>query len=232
MKLLALDTSSAACSVALTVDGKTSDRHVTEHREHTRLLIPMIRELLEESTTSPEDLDALVLGNGPGSFIGLRIAASVAQGLAHGAGLDIVPVSSMAAVAAEVFSKQAADIVVVAQDARMQQVYLASYRLDALGLPVVDSAERIATQAEIPELERGDGSHRVAAGAGWQRYPDLLAANRGRLDAVSDVEHPAARYLLPLGAALYRDGAAIAPQDVVPAYLRHTVATPPEATRP
>ena len=100
MKLLALDTSSLACSVALEVDGTVIDRHEEQARAHTRLIMPMIRDQLEETSIRPEDLDAIVLGNGPGSFIGMRIAASVAQGLAHGAGLGIVPVSSLAAVAA------------------------------------------------------------------------------------------------------------------------------------
>ena len=101
MNQLALDTSSLSCSVAINVGDKLFERHEEQAREHTRLLMPMIREVIEEAGVSLTDLDSIVLGNGPGSFIGLRIAASVAQGLAHGAGLKIVPVSSLAAVAAE-----------------------------------------------------------------------------------------------------------------------------------
>jgi tRNA threonylcarbamoyladenosine biosynthesis protein TsaB len=92
MKLLALDTSSIACSVALQVDEVVTERHEEQAREHTRLLLPMIRSLMEESKIELNELDAIVLGNGPGSFIGMRIAASVAQGLAHGSGLNNVPV--------------------------------------------------------------------------------------------------------------------------------------------
>ncbi len=96
MKLLAVDTSSLACSVALLVDETVSERHEEQAREHTRLLVPMMRELLHESGVHSEDLDAIVLGNGPGSFIGMRIAASVAQGLAFGSATKIAPVSSLA----------------------------------------------------------------------------------------------------------------------------------------
>ena len=85
----------------------------------------MIRGVLDEAgVPNSRDLDAIVLGNGPGSFIGMRIAASVAQGLAYGAGLNIVPVSSLAAVAAEVMAETGADRVIVAQDAHMNEVYL------------------------------------------------------------------------------------------------------------
>ena len=96
MNLLALDTSSIACSVAVRSDGRIFKQHEEQPREHTRLLMPMIRSVLFDAEVDLSDLDGIVLGNGPGSFIGMRIAASVAQGLAFGAGLKIAPVSSMA----------------------------------------------------------------------------------------------------------------------------------------
>jgi tRNA threonylcarbamoyl adenosine modification protein YeaZ len=127
MNLLALDTSSIACSVALEIDGKIIDRHEEQAREHTRLLMPMIRDVFEEAAKSPADLDAIVLGNGPGSFIGMRIAASVAQGLAFGSELRIVPVSSLLAVAAAAMHDDNARFVAVCQDAHMNEVYLGLY---------------------------------------------------------------------------------------------------------
>ena len=136
MRLLALDTSSLACSVALQFDEELVARHEEQAREHTKLLVPMIRSVLDDIGTRLADLDAIVLGNGPGSFIGMRIAASVAQGLAFGAGLGIVPVSSLAAVAAEVLNRGDADEVAVAQDAHMNEVYLGIYRHGEGGMPV------------------------------------------------------------------------------------------------
>ena len=124
MNLLALDTSSNACSVALQVGDSIFEKHVVEPREHTKILVPMIEALLREADTRLSELDAVVLGNGPGSFIGMRIGASVAQGICHGAGKKIVPVSSLAAVAAEVICEHDAQNVLVAQDARMHEVYL------------------------------------------------------------------------------------------------------------
>ena len=232
MRLLALDTSSLACSVALTVDGDLAERHATAAREHTRLLLPMIKALFEEAGLSPDDLDAIVLGNGPGSFIGLRIAASVAQGIAYAAELDIVPVSSMAAIAGQVMTESAAAEVVVAQDAHVGEVYLGGFRRGAGDLPEVWIDERLQPPAPIAELATGTGQGRVAAGYGWQQYPEFLDANRTDLDGVSEVHYPAARHLLPFGERRLREGGGIAPQDVVPTYLRETVASPRPGTRP
>lgn len=227
MKLLALDTSSIACSVALQLDDSVFERHEEQPREHTRILLPMIRDVVAESGTEIAALDAIVLGNGPGSFIGMRIAAAVAQGLAFGAGLGIVPVSSLAAVAAAVFASHDAAEVVVTQDAHLHEAYLGIYRRGEGGLPEAQYPERLCTQEVIAELAEDAGGARFAAGYGWQRYPELLAANRNRLDAVAAIQHPRARHLLALGAAGLRAGAALDPKAVEPAYLRQKVAEKP-----
>jgi len=225
MKLLALDTSSIACTVALQLGNKIVERHEEQPREHTKLLMPKIRSVLKESGVQLSDLAAIVLGNGPGSFIGMRIATSVAQGLAFGSGLKIVPVSSMAAVAAEVFAIHDAAVAVVTQDAHMHEVYLGIYKRGPENLPEPVCPERLHGDETITELDPATAS--VAAGFGWQRYPDLLAHNRDRLKGVVEILHPRARYLLALGAAQYRNAMALEPQDVVPAYLRQKVAEKP-----
>ena len=227
MKLLAVDTSSLACSVALSFDGTVTERHAEQAKEHTRLLVPMMRELLHDAGLDGEDLDAIVLGNGPGSFIGMRIAASVAQGLAYGSETPIAPVSSLAAVAAEVLDATDAEEVVVAQDAHMNEVYLGAFRRDQHGQPLAMFDERLHTQTPIEELDEAGADRRVAAGFGWQRYPALLAANEDRIGNTSDTLHPRARFLLPLGQAVLEGGGAVAPQDIAPAYLRSKVAAKP-----
>ena len=229
MNLLAIDTSSLACSVALQAGDRVAERHEEQARKHTRLLTPMIREVLAEAAMTAEQLDAVVLGTGPGSFIGMRIAASVAQGLAHGADVNIVPVSSLAAVAAQVFAESDADEVLVTQDAHMNEVYLGAFRRAATGLPEPLFAERLQAQTRIDDLDDGAAPRRVTAGFGWQRYPDLAAVNEGLFSAQSNVIHPRARFLLALGEAAIADGAAIRPQDLVPAYLRSKVASTPAA---
>lgn len=223
MKLLAIDTSSVACTVAAKVGESTIQRHAEQAREHTRLLMPMIREVLEESGVELADYDAIVLGNGPGSFIGMRIAASVAQGLAHGAGLKIIPVSSLAAVAAQVFAQSDAGEVAVAQDAHMHEVYLGLYVRGDDGLPELLVAERLQSQEPIAELDSAGNDKRVAAGEGWRRYPELMAVNKALFSGESGVLYPRAEYLLGLAEKL----PAIEPKNVAPAYLRQKVAEKP-----
>jgi len=222
MKLLALDTSSVACSVAVQLDETIVERHEEQPREHTRLLMPMIESAIKEAGVKLPDLDAIVLGNGPGSFIGMRIAASVAQGLAFGAGIEIIPVSSMGAVAAQVFAQRDATEVVVAQDAHMNEVYLGIYRLNNTEL-VEMTPERLQGAGVIGDLTDEGAAGRVAAGFGWQRYPDLYIANEHLFAATPDILHPRARFLLGLATK----SNAIRPQDLTPAYLRKKVAEIP-----
>ncbi len=232
MKLLGIDTSSIACSVAVHTGDDVFERYEELAREHTRLLTPMIRDVLEESGCALSDLDAIVIGNGPGSFIGMRIAASVAQGLAHGAGLPIVPVSSLAAVAAQVFAETKARQVIVAQDAHMNEVYLGGYDRGDANMPEPMFDERLHGHLPIAELDRNGARGRIAAGAGWQRYPELTALNEQQFEHFSDILHPRARYLLAMGAAELQAGHSVDPEDLVPAYLRHKVAEKPEPEKP
>lgn len=227
MRLLAIDTSSVACSVALSYEGELWERHEEQPREHTRLLVPMIQSVLQDSKQELSGLDAIVLGNGPGSFIGMRIAASVAQGLAHGAGLGIVPVSSLAAVAGEVFSQRAEQFVAIAQDAHMSEVYFGLYRRGQDDLPAEVCPERIHDQNPIAELKALPAEQLVAAGDGWNRYPALFDSNADSLLARTKVLFPRARYLLPLGEAALRSDGAQSPADLNPAYLREKVAEVP-----
>jgi tRNA threonylcarbamoyladenosine biosynthesis protein TsaB len=161
----------------------------------------------------------------------MRIAASVAQGLAHGTGIRIVPVSSLAAVAVEVFDRSEAAEVVVAQDAHMGEVYLGAWRRGEQQLPEPLFAECLHDQTAIATLDEVHADTRFAAGFGWQRYPQLLVANEDRVGQRSDVLYPHARYLVALATDALAKGLAIDPQDLVPAYLRSKVAEKPRRAK-
>ncbi len=230
MNLLALDTSSNACSVALQIDEKIRVAHVVKPREHTALLLPMIEKCMSEARVSFTDLDGIVLGNGPGSFIGMRIAASVAQGIAFAAGLHIVPISSLAAIAAETFSSHDGDRVLVAQDAHRNEVYLAIFGRDDDGMPVADGEVCLhKVTAELPGFDDSGKGIRLAAGAGWQRYPEMMESDAGLGAGQVDILYPNARHLLGLGLKGWAAGDAITPDEVVPEYVRMTVAAIPES---
>ncbi len=226
MKLLAIDTSSNACSVALQVADEIMEQHVVEPRAHTRILLPMISELMSEGGVSPDGLDAIVLGNGPGSFIGMRIGASVVQGMCFGAGIPVAPVSSLAAIAVEAFADYPHEQVVVAQDARMNEIYLACFRKGADGLaePVDDEAI-----VRIGSLSIGNSPY-AAAGAAWTHYPELVEANSRNIAVLLPMTVPRAKYLLRPGQVIIESGQAISPEDLAPAYLRKKVAERPQSS--
>tara|TARA_B100000902_G_C27051139_1_gene784221 strand:+ start:119 stop:808 length:690 start_codon:yes stop_codon:yes gene_type:complete len=222
LKLLGIDTSSIACSVALS-DGKSIfERHVEQPRKHTELILPMIKEVLSESKLELVDLDAIVLGNGPGSFIGMRIAASVSQGLAHGAGLDIIPVSSLSAVAAEALDASNENYIAVAQDAHMNEVYLGLYVRDKFNKPKSLVNEYLQEQGII-ESFASQNQNFLTAGQGWKSYPELARSNSKWICGQSHILYPRATWLL----ALADISAAIKPQNIQPAYLRQKVAELP-----
>ena len=225
---LALDTSSNACSVAVQVGDHVAVRHVVEARAHTRILMPVIKELLREQNLAPCDLDAVVLGNGPGSFIGMRIGASVAQGLAHGAGAEILTVSSLAVVAAEVFAVSAVDEVMVLQDARMGEVYCGSFQRGYENEPVSSGPEHIIPAGDVLLRPLPQG----IAGSAWQAIPALRDRPFEKASMPVIAEVPNAKYLLMLGANRYVGVNAVSPVDLVPAYLRQKVAEPPRVTLP
>jgi len=225
VNLLAIDTSSNACSVALQIADECYEQFVVEPRAHTKILLPMISTLFEEAEIQINELDTIVLGNGPGSFIGMRIGASVAQGMCFGAGIGVIPLSSLAAIAAEVFAEHGAERVAVAQDARMNEVYFAEFRKDAAGLPELLGDEAIVPVGRLPI----SGDDVALAGAAWTKYPQLLQDNLENSSSLLPVTEPRAKHLLGLGAVCAENDGIIAPEHLQPAYLRNVVAQAPVA---
>ena len=230
MKLLGIDTSTDACTVGVDHDGSVEVRHRVEARAHTRRLVGMIEECLKAAALTVEQLDAVVLGNGPGSFIGMRIGASVAQGMAFAAGKPLIPVDSLAVIAAEVVATSSADTVLVAQDARMNEVYLGRYRRAGSG---DSAAPDLVALGEIALHPVGDALAETEpfaiAGGGWRRHPQLaVALPPGTVD-LANIAVPHARYLLDRGRRAAESGRLIDPAALEPAYVRQTVATPPSA---
>jgi len=221
MKLLAFDTSMDACSAALSIDGETREHFEIAPRRQAELILPMIERLLVESGLLLKDLDCLAFGRGPGSFTGLRIAAGVVQGLAFGADLPVVPVSTLAALAQGAYRRHQVEQVLVAVDARMHEIYWGVFRLDADRLmePVDDENISAPQRVTVPFSDRW-----LPAGNGWSVYEEL----KGFLvfpspDNCIEDSLPRAGDIVPLALAGFLKGRAVAAHEAQPCYLRDRV---------
>jgi tRNA threonylcarbamoyladenosine biosynthesis protein TsaB len=221
MRLLALDTSTEACSVALLLDDVLRLRFELTERSHADLVLPMVDELLAEAGIALADLDGLAFGRGPGAFTGLRIATGVVQGLALGAGLPVVAVSSLAAVAEQV-PAAAGETILVCNDARMGEVYWGVYRRkDAaiIGL----TPESVSAPDRVGE---GVTQLRHAAGNAFPRYPALVTRLLAEGLQLHDGIYPRADAVARLGALELAAGRGVPAEMALPVYVRDDVARP------
>jgi tRNA threonylcarbamoyladenosine biosynthesis protein TsaB len=223
MKLLVLDTSTEWCSAALWLDGRVEARRVLAGQQHSSLLLPMIDGLLREAGVTLRQLDGIGYGAGPGSFTGLRIACAVTQGLAFGADLPVVGVSTLQSIA----EQTGAGRVLTVLDARMAEVYWAAY---ARAGEHAEGREGWVTVSEpqlaLPEsVAVPSGDDWVGAGNGFAALGDVLrprlAAQLVRIDAELV---PDAAAMAPLAAAAFARGEGMDPALAAPVYLRDKVA--------
>lgn len=220
-RLLAIETASTACSAALYIDGEVEERHALAPRQHAALILPMVESLLVEAGLNIHQLDAVAFGRGPGSFTGVRIAASVVQGIALGADLPVVAVSSLATLALGAMRETGLERVMAALDARMQEVYWGVYQRDGRGLPVVLGKEYVCSPTTVvfPDAVAGAG-----AGSGWDTYAEDLMQQAGEriLRVLPDLE-PRALDVANLGADQLQRGITVRAEEAIPVYLRDQV---------
>ncbi len=227
MKLLALDTASDWCTVALWQDGEITSREARAERGHGGQVLTLVDALLAEAGTALGALDALAFGRGPGAFTGLRLAASVTQGLAFAAGIPVLPVSDLRALAQQVPLPPHQDgRVLVCQDARMGEVYWAGF-CSRDGYARADTPEYVAAPKDMVDAAAswlGAGTL-AGVGTGFAVYPEL-AALRPRLQLLLADLHPRAREIALLAA---KDGlhTAVSAEHALPVYVRDNVASAP-----
>ncbi|WP_455206538.1 tRNA (adenosine(37)-N6)-threonylcarbamoyltransferase complex dimerization subunit type 1 TsaB [Kaarinaea lacus] len=222
MKLLAIETATEACSAAVYIDGEIVQRFKIAPREHGSLILGMIDELMAEAQLTVKQLDAVAFGRGPGSFMGVRIAAGVTQGIAFGAELPVVPVSTLAAIA----QGTTHDHLLVAIDARMGEVYWGQYsRSMDTGTVYECAAEMLLPPNEVSVL-RSDGTW-VGVGTGWETYHDALLQRLPFVKQISDQHYPTAKSTAILAAKLYQAGITVSAEEATPVYLRDRVAEKP-----
>ena len=224
--ILALDTSSEGCSAALIKEGKVTSVYEVVPRDHTRKIIPMIQQVLKESGTEPEQLDAIAFSRGPGSFTGLRICASITQGLAIAHDLPVIPVSSLAILAQGAYRRDNNKTHVVAcLDARREEVYWASFELHAELMELVGE-EMVIAPADV-KTEKGGCWH--GAGSGLKSYKAELASNtQVHLQGAEPEAYPLAQDAIEYAKNAWLNKDMVDASLAIPTYLRDNIATPPK----
>ncbi|OGU51998.1 MAG: tRNA (adenosine(37)-N6)-threonylcarbamoyltransferase complex dimerization subunit type 1 TsaB [Hydrogenophilales bacterium RIFOXYA1_FULL_63_33] len=217
MKLLVLDTSTEWCSAALWLDGHIRAHRILAEQRHSSLLLPMVDDLLRESAVTLRQLDGIAYGAGPGSFTGLRIACAVTQGLALGADLPVVGVSTLESIAEQAGAGQ----VLTVLDARMAEVYWAAYRREGVDWHTV-SEPRLALPESVAVPEGGDW---VGAGNGFVALGNVLRPRlAARLARIDDTLMPDAAAMASLAARAFERGEGQDAALAAPIYLRDKVA--------
>ncbi|MDF2623374.1 tRNA (adenosine(37)-N6)-threonylcarbamoyltransferase complex dimerization subunit type 1 TsaB [Kosakonia cowanii] len=223
MRILAIDTATEACSVALWNDGTTFAHFELCPREHTQRILPLVRAALADAEVKLTDLDALAFGRGPGSFTGVRIGIGIAQGLALGAELPMIGVSTLATMAQGAWRKTGATRVLAAIDARMGEVYWAEYQRDADGVWHGEETEAVLKPDAVSDrLQQLDGSWAMV-GTGWGAWPELAAKSPVTLTD-GEMLLPTAEDMLPIARQLFAAQKWVAVEQAEPVYLRNEVA--------
>ena len=217
MKILALDTSTEYCSAALLVGDEVDARGMLAVQAHSQVVLGMVDELLRAHALKLKALDGIAYGEGPGSFTGLRIACGVVQGLAFGAGLSVVGIGTLLAMAAATDAQR----VVCCLDARVHEVYHAAYK-KAGELWRVEHAPSVCKPDAGPELSGGGW---LAIGDGFASYAQALRSRyAGQLAAIEPERYPHAREIARLALPRFEAGEALGSEHAAPVYLREKVA--------
>lgn len=233
MKLLAFETATEACSVAVYVDGEVCERFEIAPRRHAELALPWAEQLLAEAGIARSQLDAIALSRGPGAFTGVRLAIALAQGIALALDRPLVPVSTLAVLAAQVppprvtAGEGGCDVgtahpILAAIDARMGEVYTGTFvhRGDRL-----EATSGEAVIAPVDYALAGDDGDWIGVGTGFAAGEGVLAARlQSRFARIDAQALPHAADLARLAASAFARGETLAPEHVEPAYLRNNVA--------
>ncbi len=221
MKLLAIDTATEACSVALWIEGEVAERFEVAPRRHTHLVLPMAEQLLAEAEMSLAQLDLLAFGRGPGSFTGVRVATSMVQGIAFATDLGVLPVSTLTALAQGALRETGAERVLAAIDARMGEIYW-SRCVAECGVMHPVEGEHLGAPEAVPLPGEGEWQ---GAGSGWDAHGLVLEKRlEKRLTRTLPDLLPHARDVALLAAdALAKGGRPCSAEQVQPVYLRDRV---------
>ena len=225
MNILALETATEACSAALLRSDASNNkakiivRFQHAPRQHTKLILPMLDEVLEEASSSLKEIDAIAFGRGPGAFTGLRIAAGIAQGIALAGDIPVIPVSTLEALGVQVLNDlEEGQSVIVALDARMNEVYWGEFIRQQGALKLIGQEQ--VTSSEILMSYVNTQPTMLAIGNGWEVYLTDLPKN---ITLIREAL-PSAEHIAELALPLLVSGKSVSPEQAQPLYIRNNVA--------
>ncbi|WMY96893.1 MAG: tRNA (adenosine(37)-N6)-threonylcarbamoyltransferase complex dimerization subunit type 1 TsaB [Arsenophonus sp.] len=215
--ILAVDSSTEACSVALLYDKKKFSKFIISPKEHTKKILLMVKQCLSEANINLKKIDVLAFGRGPGSFTGVRIGVCIAQGLAFACNLPMIGISSLLSIAQGAYDQLGRKKILVAINAGKGEIYSACYQLKLSGSWEGENTEAILKpQKLLSKIDRLKGQWTIA-GNSWLTYPILKMANVNLVE--SRIYLPDAQYILPLALKQWKRGAIIYPEEAQPIYL-------------
>ncbi|KPJ68114.1 MAG: hypothetical protein AMJ43_01535 [Coxiella sp. DG_40] len=218
MKILALETSTDACSAALMINEVTIERYQLAPREHSELILPMLQSLLAEAQLQLSQLNAIAFSCGPGSFTGVRIAASLVQGLGFGVDLPVIPISSLKTLAQTAYDELNAENVLVAFDARIGQIYWGMYQVKKNGLVQSITKDSLAQPDDV-QLPKDDSW--IGVGDGWELYLDVLKRRLSKkLIRIEPQLYPRAKQVAKLAYIDLQANKTVPADKALPVYLR------------
>jgi tRNA threonylcarbamoyladenosine biosynthesis protein TsaB len=220
VRVLALDAATEACSVALEIDGAVIERTRPSGKAQSEIILNMVQEVLAEAGTTLSALDGIAASIGPGAFTGVRISVAVAQGMAFGAGLPTVPVSTLEALALQALHRSAQPAM-ACLDARMGEVYWGCLAADELQGVVFAAAPRVESPQRV---HLPGGQAYTGIGRGFAAYPQLAALPGLDLPPGNALALPRAREFAHLGCLRLRQGGGVDAAQLQPLYLRDKVA--------
>ena len=217
---ISIETATEQGSVAVSNGETVFPVALAREKGSSRQIYAAIREALDRAALDRSELTCVAFGNGPGSFTGVRVAAATAQSLAFSLGVPVIAVSSLAAIAVQAGRVHGAEPVAACLDARMGEAYLGVYRFDASGLAIPVQADRLVCPDDFV-IEYDDV---MAAGPGWQAYPQMIEHNAGSISATEVGIWPTAAAVAVEAQELFRQGKVLAPHEALPNYVRDKVA--------
>ena len=189
-------------------------------QQHSDFILSQVDELLAVTGIHLHQLDAIAFGAGPGSFMGVRLATGVAQGLAYAIDRPVIPVSTLQALAQSV-SVRHGEKVLVGWDARMSAIYWGIYALNSDGLMQAVVADRLSAPDVI---QLPDDEHCIATGNAWEVYESQLSDRLKQQLIKHDKQHPHAEMVARIAAAKFAKGDILPPDQAEPVYIRDVVA--------